>query len=250
MLYISGCTAAYNMEGNVHHGEAILKNGFDYSDAKTPLQTAEFRLAQMSILRGRKQALSHLYKFFRQKKPFKNSFEIYGTGANDAGLNEGYEQLTKIKNSLIKCGHSHNIAAIYDDLGDVAGCMGRYEESLSHYTNMCEYVYASLYSNFKAYTNIYSTYYRMAKIYKLIGNNSQAHRHAMLALRGIMQNDRLLHDHLDYIWNRKTSGKQSSTLGVIFRTILDRSVTIEFKLLHTENKKLFEEIKQFRDDLY
>ena len=250
ILYISGSASSFGLESHVHHGEAQFKNGFDYGETKASLPTAEFRLGQINALLGRKQALSHLYKFFDQQKSFKSSVEIYGKGANDAGLYEGYEQLTKIKNSLLKCGHSHNIAALYDDLGDVAGCMGLYQESLSHYIKKCEFLYASLYSGFKSYSDIYATYYRIAKIYKITRDISAARKYAMLALRCILQNDRLIQDHLDYIWNRTVQGKKSSVLSVTMHSIVDRSVTIEFKLLHNANKKLFEEIKIFHENLY
>jgi hypothetical protein len=221
-------------------------------DATERPQPAMFRIEQQYQLAGRSIALRSLYKFFNTHKKNNdnplvwsntriNGIKRFGTGIDNPDLWDSYHRLIKVKNNLLKCGHSHNLGTVFDDLADVTACLGRFKEAITYYGQKCQFFYASFYSDYKSYSEIYETCYRMAWLAYLDNDFVSAEKYAYLALQGIVQNDRLKHDHLKDIW-RNARGKK---LIVVWHTVFDRSLTIGFKQLCTDNEKLFEEIKRF-----
>ncbi|MDR1221954.1 MAG: toll/interleukin-1 receptor domain-containing protein [Tannerella sp.] len=228
-------------------GEVIRRNQVIMPSAsKNPLPgMAEFRIEQMMHLRKRKGLLKPMYNFFKRYKGTQ-IIDLYGRGQNDPDLKGAFDKLVELKDDLLKCGHSHNIALLFDDLGEYAGLLGRYQECLNYYEQCTEFLYASLVSGYKNYSTIYSIYYKMAKVYLKLGKCEEAGKYAWYAMHGIYQNRCLMDDHLKKI----RRGSNDNSLFLFFRSIrhafLDRSVTIGFKLLFNGDKVLFEEVKKFR----
>jgi hypothetical protein len=247
VCYVAMCAVSEKYISDHDYRKVIRRNQVvvSYAPDSCLPGMAEFRVAQMMQLRNRNKHLKPMYDYFAR---YKNTpvFELYGTAQHYPELKNAYLKLIELKNSLLKCGHSHNIAVIYDDLGEYAGLLGEYQECLDHYEKCTEFMYASLVSGYKSYSEVYSIYYKMAKTYLKLGEKEEARKYAGYAMHGIYQNSCLLDDHLKKIWRGINQASSYLFLRITWRTLFDRSVTIGFKQLFDKDKVLFEEIKKFR----
>lgn len=248
ICYIAMCAVSEKYISDHDYGKVIRRSQVIMPFAPKDYLSgmAEFRMAQMTLLKKRNGLLQPMYNFFKRYKGTP-IIDLYGHGQNDPELNSAFTKLIQLKNDLLKCGHSHNIAMIYDDLGEYAGLLGKYQECLSYYEQFTEFLYASLVSGYESYSNIYGIYYKMAKIYAKLGLYKEADRYAGYAMHGIYQNSCLLDDHLKTIWRGANKNSPLLILLITWRSILDRSVTIGFKHLFDKDKVLFEEIKKFKN---
>jgi len=249
--FIAMCAVSEKYLALHTYGDVIKRNRVSLPSSKEnrlPGSMAEFRMEQLMQLTNREKLLKPMYDFCRRYKntPF---VELYGYGKDNPELKEAFNNLIELKEKILKCGHSYNIAMLFDDLGEYAGLLGRYQDCLNYYEKYTEYIYASLVSGYLSYSDIYSTYYKMAKIYLKIGKYEEAEKYAWYAMHGIYQNIRLSNDHLKKIWSGPINNPKFIPIQITWNTFFDRSITIGFKYLLDKDKLLFEEIKKFRQNL-
>ena len=242
--------------GLLNNGKRDLCDNFlsgyrNSSDNKVKPNTFEFGFEQNMALAARNKALHAFYNYIRDYRKVNHTNQItdsmvsglslYGTASTNTKLQQSYDSILMIEKKLCKCGFSHNLAVIYDDLGEIAAFLGRYNEALTFYERKCECYYASLYSNYESYSEIYTTYYRMAWICKLKGDIFEANFYAAYALKGINKNLMLMDRHIADVYR---GIKRINILTILGRTIFNRSLTIGFKEMIHKNRELRDEIRR------
>jgi tetratricopeptide (TPR) repeat protein len=236
-----------------------------YNVANNPIETPQpwvFMAEQQYVLAGRPQLLkafhSYINNFNGSYNPaifpdsVVNGLRLYGTAARNLSLLNVYTGFQNISERLNKCGFSYNMMAVYDDIAETAAFSGKYEEAITAYMRKCECMYASFYSTYKDYSDIYETQYRIAWLYRLLSNRDAAHKYATLALRGLKKNIKLGSDHIYndiYAGHGRGAEKRTLPLLVLWRTIRNRSLTIGFKLMTDKNKRLISEIHRFLSEV-
>ncbi len=234
-----------------------------YNVVNNPIQTPQpwaFMSEQRFVLADRPHILKTFHSYINNFKGsynpviFRDSvvkgLRLYGTGVYNRPLLDAYAELHKISESLNKCGFSYNMMAVYDDMAEIAAFLGKYEEAITAFMHKCECLYASFYSTYKDYSEIYETQYRIAWLYKMLNKRNAAYNYASLALRGLRKNVQLRYDYLtNHIYIGHSPTKRTSPLLVIWRTIRNRSLTIGFKFMTNKNERLIDEIERFRLEL-